>query len=74
VDVKKYIIDVKISFISACFQMSWLERQPGLTAWIAAHTCCEEQHQAGSWALAWLQESSDQIRFFLKTSQELLCR
>lgn len=54
-DVKKYflcIIDVKIPLISAYFQMNWFKMQPGLTAWIAAHTCCEEQHQAGSLALA----------------------
>lgn len=51
-DVKKHflcIIDVEVSLISACFQMNWFEM---LTACIAAHTCCEEQHQAGSLALA----------------------
>lgn len=68
------IIDVEIPFTFACFQVSWFEMQPGLTAWIAAHTCCEEQHQAGSLGLAWLQESSHHIWFFLETSQQLLSR
>lgn len=37
-DVKKYflcIIDVKIPFTSACFQMNWFEMQLGQTTWVA---------------------------------------
>lgn len=55
------IISAKAPFTSAYFQMNWFEVQPGFTAAVAMHTCCQEQHRAGSLAIARLGRAP--IRF-----------
>lgn len=70
-DVKKYflsIIDVKIPFVSACFQTNWFEMQLGQD-WLERSST-----RQAAWPSPASGRASDKICFFLKTSQQLLCR